>query len=209
MNPEVLFQTLASEMSVINAVRSIRHDPAGAQILDVGCGGGGDIYQLLRLGYSPEKITGVEIQTERLEAARSLFPQINWVHGDAAKMIFADNYFDMIFESGMFATLPDDALRLSIASEMVRVCKPEGHLLLVDWRTPKPWDSNYKALTRKELRKLFEARSRRTVLTGVYKGALVPPIGRFLSRHAPSIYFLIAKLFPFLTGQVAYVLKKS
>jgi hypothetical protein len=38
-NPEVLFQILASEASVVRALRDIRHVPATARVLDVGCGG--------------------------------------------------------------------------------------------------------------------------------------------------------------------------
>lgn len=206
-NPEVLFQVLAMESSVVCALGTLDHDPKTTRILDAGCGGGGDIYHLLRLGYDPECITGLDIQTERLDGARKVYPHIRWIEGDATRMTFETVSFDMIFESGMFATLPDDTVRSAIASEMVRVCRPGGYLVLVDWRTPKPGDSNYKALTQRELRKLF-AIGRDTVLTGIYKGALVPPVGRFLSKYAPWLYFLVAKIFPVLVGQVVYVLKK-
>lgn len=207
-NPGVLFQILALEASVVRALRNIRHDPAAATVLDVGCGGGGDVYQLLRVGYAPASITGIDIQQERIAAARLLYPQMQLIYGDATRMEFKDESFDLIFESTMFATLPNDRERTVIASEMVRVCKPGGYLVLVDWRTPKPGDSNYKALTRKELRRLF-AVGTATRLLGVHKGALVPPIGRFLSQHAPSLYFLVSGLLPFLVGQVVYVLMKS
>ena len=40
-NPEVLFQTLAMEASVVSAFRSIPIDLKSAKVLDVGCGGGG------------------------------------------------------------------------------------------------------------------------------------------------------------------------
>ena len=169
--------------------------------------GGGDIHHLLRLGYEPGKIVGVEIQAERLNQAKKLYPQMQWVHGDAAQMTFEKDSFDLVFESTMFATLPDDVVRSAIASEMVRVCRPGGFLVLVDWRTPKFWDSNYKALTRKELRVLFDAGGE-TFLVKVFRGALIPPIGRFLSKHLPAIYFLFGSLFPFLVGQVVYVLRK-
>lgn len=91
---------------------------------------------------------------------------------------------------------------------MVRVCKVGGYILLVDWRIPKPNNPNYNALTKKKLRKFFGVGSR-TELIVTTQGALIPPIGRFVSKYIPSVYFLIAKLFPFLVGQVVYVLKKS
>lgn len=40
-NPEVLFQTLAYDASVIRALRSIKVDPSHSRVLDVGCGEGG------------------------------------------------------------------------------------------------------------------------------------------------------------------------
>jgi ubiquinone/menaquinone biosynthesis C-methylase UbiE len=206
-NPEVLFQLLATEASVVRALASLDHDPQTACVLDVGCGDGGDVYHFLRLGYVPALITGIEIQSERLEAAIKLYQHIRWVEGDATQMSFEPGSFDLVFESTMFATLPDDAVRMAIASEMIRVSKPGGYIVLVDWRTPKPLDLNYKALTRMELQKLF-AVGAATKLLGVYRGALVPPVGRFLSKYASSLYFLAARFLPFLTGQVVYVLKR-
>jgi len=208
LNPEVLFQTLAYEASFVRALRDILHEPKEACVLDVGCGGGGDLYQLLRIGYDPSNITGIDIQEERLAGAQKLYPQGRFLHADATRMSFENGSFDLVFESTMFATLPNDRERIAIAAEMVRVCKAGGYLLLMDWRTPKPGDRSYKALTRKELQALFSVGSA-TRLLGIYKGALVPPIGRFLSKHLPGLYFMVATLVPLLVGQVAYVLMKD
>jgi|GEM_PF-450464 len=206
-NPEVLFQTLAMEAAVVRAFRSIPIDLKSAKVLDVGCGGGGTLFQLIRLGFEIPNFTGIDIQEERLTQARKIYPHVNFIKGDATRMDFEDNSFDLVFESGMFATLPDDVVRQEIAQEMVRVCKPSGYFVLVDWWTPKPGDKNYKALTRKELNKLFLI-GKYTELLSIHRGALVPPIGRFLSKYASFAYFLVAKCFPFLVGQVVYVLKK-
>lgn len=206
-NQGVLFQTLALEVSVVRAVAGMPLAPECALVLDVGCGGGGDLYQLLRLGFRPENVTGIDVLPERIEAARKLYPQISFVQKDASAMEFRTGTFDLLFESTMFATLPDDDLSAKIADEMLRVCKPGGHILLVDWRTPKPGDEAYKALTRRRLRVLFGV-GQATRLVAVTRGALVPPLGRFLSARLPSLYFLVCALCPFLVGQVAYVLQK-
>ncbi len=207
-NPGVLFQTLACEASVVRAARRIEHDPPAAKVLDVGCGGGGDLYHLLRLKYAPENVTAMDILPERLAEARRLYPQICFLEGDASCMKFPDAAFDLVFESTMFTTLPDEPLSTAIAREMLRVCRPQGYLLLVDWRIDKPGDSNYRALTRKRLKSLF-AVGRDTHVVGTYPGALVPPVGRFLSTWLPGLYFCAAALFPFLVGQVVYLLRKT
>jgi SAM-dependent methyltransferase len=123
-------------------------------------------------------------------------------------MDIPESSFDLVFESTMFATLADDDLSARIAREMVRVCRPGGYLLLVDWRTPRPKGPDYNALTKRRLVKLFSVGSS-TQSLGTYRGALVPPLGRFLSRWLPSTYFAVSAVFPFLCGQVAYLLRKN
>ena len=207
-NRGVLFQTLAAEASVVRAAHAIDHDPRTATVLDVGCGGADELFALIRLKYDPENIIGIDILPDRLAEARKLYPQIQFIQGDASAMEFADDTFDLLFESGMFTTLPDDQLSAAIAREMVRVCKPGGYLLLADWWTPKPGDASYKALTKKRMRQLF-AVGKATQLQGIYRGALVPPVGRFLSKHLPCAYFPLAAMAPFLVGQVTYLLTKK
>lgn len=208
LNPGVMFQVLAAEKAFVLAVRQINHPPALARVLDVGSGEGGNIYQYLRLGYLPENITGIEIQKELVGNAQSLYPSINFMHADASKIDIEDCSFDIVAESTMFATLVDDEVSSKIASEMLRVCKPGGYILLADWRTPKPGDLSYKALTRSRLSALFKL-GNETFLLGVYRGSLVPPVGRFLSAYFPSLYFMVASLFPFLVGEVVYLLQKQ
>jgi len=92
--------------------------------------------------------------------------------------------------------------------EMLRVAKTNGFIMLVDWKYGKPGNANYKALSQKRIAKLFHVGTRSEV-RGVYKGAVVPPLGRFLSHRAPFAYFLTQTLFPFLVGQVTTVLVKE
>ncbi len=59
----------------------------------------------------------------------------------------------------------------------------------------------------RDLRRLFDV-GKRTDLIAIERGALVPPIGRFLSASLSSLYFPVAAMLPFLVGQVVYVLRK-
>jgi ubiquinone/menaquinone biosynthesis C-methylase UbiE len=206
-NPAVLFQNLAGEESIVRAMRDVTHDPRTAAVLDIGCGDGGDLFDLLRVHYDPEKITGIDILSDRVAQARKMFPHVRFLVGDASRLEFADDSFDLVYESTMFATVTDNDLAAAIGREMVRVCKAGGYLCILDWRTPKPYDSNYNALTKKHLRRFF-AIGEKTQWLGMYRGALVPPLGRFLSKWAPSLYFLVRACFPVLCGQVVYLLRK-
>ncbi len=207
-NRGVLFQVLAWEASIVRAAYAMRHDPRTAKVLDVGCGTGPDIAQLLRLNYSPDNFTGIDVLPDRIAAARRLYPQLNLIHGDARSLDVADGTFDLVFESTMFAVVTDEDLSMRLAGEMVRVCKTGGYLLLADWRIPNSRDPGYLALTKRRLAHLFGL-GRQTRLIGTYRGALAPPVGRALSKWFPAAYFLVAAVFPFLVGQVAYLLEKT
>ena len=43
----------------------------------------------------------------------------------------------------------------------------------------------------------------------MYRGALIPPLGRLLSAWMPALYFPVRSCFPLLCGQVVYLLKKN
>jgi ubiquinone/menaquinone biosynthesis C-methylase UbiE len=207
LNRGALLQVLAAEAALIRACSHIPGQLGRARLLDVGCGSGARFFELFRLGFKPENVVGVDLQQERIDAGREILPQVQVIRGDATAMTFGDDSFNIVFESGMFATLPADEVRCSIAHEMLRVCSSGGYLLLSDWRTPKYGDKAYKALTVRDLRQLFDV-GKRTALIATERGALVPPAGRFLSAHMSSLYFPVAAMLPFLVGQVVYVLRK-
>jgi ubiquinone/menaquinone biosynthesis C-methylase UbiE len=207
-NPEVLFQNLAQDAAVVRAVQSLQPDPERAEVLDVGCGEGASLITFLRLGFLPKNLYGIDFQAERISKAKELYPGTNLQRGDATRMEFAGERFDVVFESTMFIHSVSEELSQKIAGEMLRVTKPGGHVVLCDWRYAKPGSNAHSALTQKRIAKLFFV-GERTLRQGVFRGPLVPPVGRFLSRHFPSAYFLVQRLLPFLTGQMTTVLRKT
>ena len=206
-NPEVLFQTLAFDRSIISSFASTNIEPETAKVLDVGCGAGGGVINLIRLGFSPSNIYGIDILRDRIAEAKVRFPNINWIYGDASCMKFEDNFFECVMESTIFLQMTDDELSGRIAKEMTRVTKRGGYIILIDWRYSHPFNKTYKGLSKKRLAKLFDVGTKTSVFK-IHKGALVPPIGRFISKNIPSVYFVLQSLFPFLVGQVATVLRK-
>jgi ubiquinone/menaquinone biosynthesis C-methylase UbiE len=206
-NPEILFQSLAFDAGIIAAVRSTQVDPSSATILDIGCGSGGSLFNFLRLGFQPSRLYGIDILKGRLSVARARLPQIGFVRSNATNLGFSDNSFDIVLAASVFVTITHDGPAAKIAGEMLRVARLQGHLLLVDWRYSLPWDSRHRCLSRERIEKLFHVGSQSEVCR-IFSGALIPPVGRFLSKHAPFAYFAVSFLFPLLVGQKVTVLKK-
>ena len=207
-NPEVLFQHLAFEVAIVNALRKATGlGRTSSKILDVGCGSGSSMTQLIQLGYSSTCMHGIDIVSDRIDEALQKYPNIDFVVGDATSMPYATGEFDLVMESTMFVQLTDEDLSQRIAREMLRVVKPGGYLLLIDWRYGKPGNKHYAALTPKRVARLF-AEGTQTDVVCREKGALVPPLGRALSRYLPSMYFLLRGMFPFLVASQATLLRK-
>jgi ubiquinone/menaquinone biosynthesis C-methylase UbiE len=207
-NPEVLFQSLAQEAALVRSLQRIRPNHEAAQVLDVGCGTGGTLLTFVQLGFAPGSLHGIDFQEERIARAREKCPGIHFEHGDATKLEFASESFDLVHEGTMFIHSVDEGLSRKIAGEMLRVTKASGYILLCDWRYSKPGSAAHRAVTQKRIAELFEV-GQKTSRCGVFAGPLLPPIGRFLSRRMPSAYFLVSTLLPFLVGQVTTVLRKS
>jgi ubiquinone/menaquinone biosynthesis C-methylase UbiE len=128
--------------------------------------------------------------------------------GDAAELEFGDQTFDIVHESMMFLQMTDDNLSERIAREMLRVTKRGGFLVISDWRYGRVGNSEFKAMDRQRISRLFSVGSL-TIVRAIFPGALVPPVGRFLSKNFASFYFMVRGVLPFMTGQVTTVLCKT
>lgn len=206
-NPGVLFQTLAFDRANIRALSRLGLDRSTARVLDVGCGTGSSILSLLRLGFDPSNMAGIDLENARIDAARRQAPNVDFRAGDARQLGYADQTFDLVLESTMFVLMTDEEVAKAIASEMIRVTRKGGYLMLVDWRYGKPGSSTYRGLSKARVASLFDV-GRATRMVAVEKGALVPPVGRFLSSRLPGLYFAVQALMPPLVGQTTTVLER-
>jgi ubiquinone/menaquinone biosynthesis C-methylase UbiE len=108
-------------------------DPAGADIVDVGCGGG--TYTRAWHGLGAATVTGVDSSGPILDEARSShghLPGVTFRLGDAAATGLPDSWADLVFERALVHHVPDLA---AVATEAARLLRPGGVLLIQD-RTP-------------------------------------------------------------------------
>jgi SAM-dependent methyltransferase len=206
-NSGVTFQAFAFERANIRALQRLHLDRDKAKVLDVGCGTGSSLLQFIKLGFLPQNLTGMDSGAERIEQARARFPNVEFLCESAERMSIPDSTFDLAFESTLFMMLTSEEIARQIAGEMLRVIRRGGYVMIADWRYAEPRSRDHRAMTSRRMASLFDVGGATTVVARE-RGALVPPLGRFLSRHAPSLYFIVHGLLPFAAGQVTTVLQK-
>jgi len=207
-NPEVLFQSFAIDRANISALRSVELERSSARVLDVGCGQGASLLQFVKLGFAASNLTGIDNSAERIDKARSVLPAAEFEVGSAESLPFDSASFDLVFESTMLGTLESQSLLESIAREMIRVTRSGGYIMLTDWRYSRRGSGVKTAISNQFVDRVFDVGRSTSVVTRV-RGALVPPLGRRLSRAAPSLYFLVQALLPFAAAQVTTVLRRA
>lgn len=206
-NPEVLFQNLAMFASIVSAFSMFSEDRKILKILDVGCGKGDYLMHWFNWGFDIKNLYGIDILEECIKNGQSQYPNFNLSCSDASEMDFDDVFFDIVFENCIFLQITDNELAEKIASQMLRVVKKGGFIIISDWRYGRN-KKEHLAMNKKRLTRLFNVGEDTTFIKSI-DGALAPPIGRFISKKFSSIYFLVQKMFPFLVGQKVTILKKN
>lgn len=173
-------------------------------ILEVGCGGGSNLVELLEFGANPSRLIGNELIDERIQRARSVLPgAIRLLPGDASVLPFGDNAFDIILQSTVFSSILDDELQVRLAVEMWRWLRPGGAVLWYDFTVDNPFNRDVRGVSMWRVRSLFPAAqiAKRRV-------SLAPPIARAVVRIHPSLYG-VANLLPFLRTHVVCWIQKQ
>lgn len=116
----------------------------GETALDVGCGTGtlalvakkrvGKTGRVCGIDPSVQLLTGA-----RRKAARSGLP-IDFQFGGIEQIPFSDQSFDVVLSTFMMHHLPDDLKRQGL-SEITRVLKAGGRLLVIDFKRPEKYQS--------------------------------------------------------------------
>jgi ubiquinone/menaquinone biosynthesis C-methylase UbiE len=144
---------------------------------------------VISLGANPALCYGVDLMAERVEEARRLHPTINFRTGNAERLDFPADEFDLVVLSTLISSILDDSMRHAIAVEAERVLKPGGAVLWYDIRYPSPTNRNVRRVSRREVHGLFPRLhvSLRTV-------TLLPPLARRLGWVTPILYPTLASV---------------
>jgi ubiquinone/menaquinone biosynthesis C-methylase UbiE len=105
--------------------------PAGTRLLDIACGAGQLTIPAARRGI---QVTALDLAANLVEQARARLAaehlQARVDQGDAESLPYPDASFDVAMSliGSMFAPRPE-----LVASEMIRVCRPGGQIVMGNW----------------------------------------------------------------------------
>lgn len=170
-----------------------------AVVLDLGCGAGGLRPDLEALGVSTSRHIGVDLGFDRLHLARQ--EGVSAVLGSGGQLPFPDSSFDVVVASTVLSSVLDDGVLRSIATEVERVLRSGGTLLVYDMRLPSPANREVRPITGKRLEELFPGwpSSRRTCI-------LLPPLARRVAPKPGRRYSLLASI-PLLRSHAVTTLR--
>jgi SAM-dependent methyltransferase len=171
------------------------------RVFEAGCAGGYNLRMFVQWGARPENVAGIDLDAESVAYCRTHASDIRVHHGSADRIPEPDHAIDIALAFTLFSSVPDLAIAIGIADELVRVSKPGGTILLYDMRRPSPTNRSVHRIKDKDVRQWFvgckvHARS----IT------LAPPIARRIGRRAPWLYGPLAKI-PFLRTHRFYVIR--
>lgn len=197
-NPEVVASTQERQRALVSLLKTQGiTELSDVGVLEIGCGSGSNLLELLLLGAKPEKLAGNELLPERVAQARHMLPDaVRLFPGDASVLPFEQASFDVVYQSTVFSSILDDTLQCRIADAMWRWVRPGGGVLWYDFTFDNPSNPDVRGVPRHRIQELFpngQLQCRRITLA--------PPISRRVSRIHPFLYPIFNAL-PFLRTHV-------
>ncbi len=196
----------AAEVRRITAAllaRAVGPDLGSLRVVDVGCGSGGFLRQLIDWGADPALLAGTEYQHERLALAQARTAAgVRWHLGDLDH--FAPRSFDLVVANTVFSSVLDPAARTELAGAMWDALAPGGWCMLFDFRYNNPRNPNVRRVTRTEAKRFWPGAVEsdyRTLL-------LAPPIARRLNFAPRLVGELLTTFVPVLRSHFFYIARK-
>ena len=173
-------------------------------LTEVGCGSGGNLLELLRLGFAPDRLCGIELLPERHAQARQSLPEATRVLlGDATVADIAPSSQHIVLQSTVFSSLLDDDFQAHLAAAMWRWLRPGGAVLWYDFTVNNPRNADVRGVPMRRVRELFPAAS-----VTARRVTLAPPLARAVCAVHPALYPVFNAL-PLLRTHVLAWLEKS
>jgi len=199
-----------------NTLRVLQEShPASLNVLDLGCGNG-FVLQLLAKTHPSCHFWGVDFSEDLLSIARDRnLPDVNFSRGDARRLSFVDEQFDLVYTERCLINILDPTEQIAGLREIARVLKPGGYYLMIECFTDGLQNNNkaradcgLPLIKEAYHNKYFEKAAFLNVIKDLFTAAelsdsAAPPFP-FHNNFLSSYYFVSRVLYPSITkGEVA------
>ncbi len=172
-------------------------------IMEVGCGSGANLLEMISLGADPSRILANELLPERLAQARHRLPSaVTFFPGDLMAADIAPGTVDLALQFTVFSSILDVAFRREIAQRMWSWLRPGGALLSYDFIYDNPNNPDVQKITVAELRSLFPDGE-----FDIRRVTLAPPLGRRIAPFSVAACRLL-KSIPFLRSHTLCLIRR-
>jgi ubiquinone/menaquinone biosynthesis C-methylase UbiE len=199
-NPAQLFSIQQRQRVVLKCLQQYGLYPLSDQrILEVGCGSGGVLLEMLSAGAAKRHLFGVELILDRIQNARQKLASLPLACADGQNLPFAEHSFNLVMQFTVFSSILDSEVKTQIAQEMMRVLRPEGMILWYDfWINPA--NRQTKGIRPMEIIELFPNCS-----IQLLRITLAPPLTRRLISISWGFCLLLEKMRIFNTHYLAAI----
>jgi len=185
LDPYVCHARQERERAFIHCLKRAGQVPVqDKRVLEVGCGDGANLIELIRLGFQPQNLVGNDLLDEALLRARTVLPQaVALILGDASSLALQEESFDIVLQSTVFTSILDRNFQEKLANRMWTLLRPGGGILWFDFIWNNPKNPDVRGVPVKRIRQLFPGG-----LMLRWSVTLAPPIGRRLCKAWPALY---------------------
>lgn len=172
------------------------------RVLEIGCARGGILKQLIEWGADPGLLVGVDVRPDTITVAEQRLPGVHFRVANAEHLDFPDNAFDLVLLFTVLSSAPDSQMSVNISREAWRVLKPNGAILLYDFRVDNPANPAVHRVTRAMIRGYFPGSELRCRSLTV-----LPPLSRRLGKLTRVLYPALTRV-PLLHTHLLCLLRK-
>lgn len=200
-NPEIHTQNYRRRLVLATGLHNrFGRDLSDLDVLDVGCGAGGTLRDLVAWGATASRCVGVDLLPDRIAAARELAPRgLRFIDGDASGV--EASQFDIVLMQTVLSSLQSQD-RVRVAQQAWSLVRPGGLLIVFDMRTRNRRNPDVSPITKAEIDRLLPE----AVVTSKSL-ILAPPIARRL-RRLPQTALLALEAIPVLRTHRFYLCGK-
>lgn len=103
-----------------------------ARIFEAGSSNGHNLRQFVQWGARPENVAGIDLDPDRVNYCKAHSPAIRVHHGSATSIPEPDSDYDITVAFSLFSRLRDEETAAKVASELFRITRPGGVILLYE-----------------------------------------------------------------------------